>query len=456
MIRRLALVTLAVTIVGSTSVPTPARAADTLETVLVNGPAENRIDLVIIGDGYTAAQAELFRQHTDALLLGLFSTMPWSGYRGAFNIYRIVTESNESGADHPSQGIAVDTYFDGTFEHFGIERLTHANEAKVIDVVTGLVPEVDQIVLILNDPLYGGSGGTVPIVSATEIAAVILTHELGHSFANLADEYTDPVPGYPLNDPEPNVDLDATFDLIKWSHWIEASTPLPTLEASPLPDPYGPIGAYEGARYFETGIYRSAPRCLMRSVDYDYCAVCAEALVLGVWARIEPIDDATPQPGVVAMMLESPASYPVRLGVEVVGVDGAGDGLTVTWSLDGTAVGQGPELLLDPVGLGLDLGQHQLSVAVSDDATWVRRDPQALRRAERQWTVFWTSDPSDAGPPGPDAGPDPPPGGGGCGCGAASSSGAIPMLWLCLWLWLRLWPLPAIRRWPCRTRRSAS
>ena len=105
-----------------------ARAADTLETVEVNGPTENRIDLVIIGDGYTASEAERFREHTDVLLLGLFSTVPWSGYRGAFNIYRIVTQSNESGADHPSQGIYRDTYFDSTFDYLDIERFTYGKQ----------------------------------------------------------------------------------------------------------------------------------------------------------------------------------------------------------------------------------------------------------------------------------------------------------------------------------------
>jgi hypothetical protein len=145
--------------------PAAARAADTLEVLELNGPSDNRIDLVITGDGYTAAQAGDLRSDAAALVEGLFATVPWSGYRGAFNVYLVITESAQSGADHPFQGLYVDTYFDGQFDNYGIEQLTQADQIKVLTVVTGLLPEADQVILILNDPAYGGSGGTVAMVS---------------------------------------------------------------------------------------------------------------------------------------------------------------------------------------------------------------------------------------------------------------------------------------------------
>jgi hypothetical protein len=187
----------------------------------------------------------------------------------------------------------VDTYFDGTFDYYDIERLTHADEVKVLEVVTGLVPEVDLVVLLLNDGAYGGAGGVVPMVSANAQSIQILVHELGHSFANLADEYTDPFPDYPPGDDEPNVDFDATFADIKWNVWIDGGTPLPTPLAAAT-DAYHPVGAYEGARYLTTGIYRPAPHCLMQSLSYAYCDVCREALVRGMYLQVTPLDAALP------------------------------------------------------------------------------------------------------------------------------------------------------------------
>ena len=50
-------------------------------------------------------------------------------------------------------------------------------------------PNVDELVMLVNDPRYGGSGGSVAVASAS--APEIALHELGHSFAGLADEYVD-------------------------------------------------------------------------------------------------------------------------------------------------------------------------------------------------------------------------------------------------------------------------
>jgi hypothetical protein len=426
--------------------PAPARAANTLEIVALTGDPDNRIDLVIMAEGFTPAQADLFRDHVDLLLDGFFAYGPWDDYRGAFNLYRIVTESNESGADHPSQGIYVDTYLDATFDYLGVERLLVVNDALAASVAATLLPEVDFVVVLVNDPLYGGSGGSVATVSATDVAVQILTHELGHSFAGLADEYTDAYPGYPPGDDEPNVDFDFAIDQLKWSAWVEPGTPLPTLLADAVDD-YHPVGAYEGARYLETGIYRSAPWCMMRSVAYDYCAVCAEALVLSIYDWVEPIDDATPTPGMVSMERGDPGTYPVRFEVAVPDLGGA-PGLSVTWWLDEQEVGTGTSLALGPTELGPTNGSRTLRCVVTDLTPWVRSDPQRSRTGERAWTVSISGAVPDAGV-GVDGGGEPGPDPRGCGCRTSASAEAIGLALLLALGWL------AIRRWACRTRGTA-
>lgn len=423
----------------------PARAVNTLETVEQTGPSDNRIDLVIMAEGYTTAEAALFRQHVDALVSGLFLYEPWASYRGAFNLYRIVTESAESGADHPYQGVFVDTYLDATYDYMGVERLLVVNDALAVTVATDLLPEVDFVVVLVNDTQYGGSGGSVATVSATEVAVEILVHELGHNFAGLADEYTDAYPGYPPGDGEPNVDFDFAFDDLKWNAWVKPSTPLPTQEASAMTD-YLPLGAYEGARFLETGIYRPAPWCMMRSVSYDYCAVCREALVLGIYDWVNPIDDEVPGAQTVGVFLGEPNAYPVHF--EVLTPDlGRGQWLEVTWWLDGVEMGTGRSLELGLAELGEQNTSRNVWCEVADRTPWVRSDPSELLTDERYWYVHISGTLPDAGV---DGGGEPGANPRGCNCRSAANPSALPLFGLLLMLgWL------AIRRRACRTRRTA-
>ncbi len=433
-----------------------ARAVDRLETIEQNGPSDNRIDLVITGDGYTAAQADAFRQDAERLLEGLFGAPPWSAYRGMFNLYRVVTESAESGADHPSQGIEVDTYFDSQFDFYGVERLTYADEGKIVSVVSDLLPEVDQIILLINDPTYGGSGGTVAMASLDPDAVYIVLHELGHTFADLADEYTEALPGYPPGDPEPNVDFDATtFADIKWNAWIESGTPLPTL-LSEATDAYHPVGAYEGARYLTAGIYRPAPHCLMEQLTYTYCDVCQEAMTLAFYSWVDPVDQSTPV--IPQVEVDRGGTLPVRFQLDLVQVTDPA-ALSVQWWLDDREVDAGTALAFDPNALGVDNGAYTLTAQVRDDTPWVRSDPDGLRESARSWTVTVVGGvgvdaapaPADggSGEDGGDGGTAPPPGGGGCGCSSTGTPLSVLLPWLLLCAW---W----ISRRGGRTRRSAS
>ncbi len=424
----------------------PARAADTLETVELTGDPDNRIDLVIVAEGYTTAEADVFRQHVDSLVAGFFAYDPWSNYRGGFNLYRVVTESNESGADHPAQGVYRDTYLDATYDYLGIERLLVVNEGLAASIAANLVPEMDFVVVLVNDELYGGSGGSVATVSATEVAVEILTHELGHTFANLADEYTEPYPGFPPGDDEPNVDFDFAFDDLKWNAWVDPSTPLPSLVAAAVDD-YNPVGAYEGARYVDTGIYRPAPSCMMRGVSFDYCAVCRQALVLAIYDWVEPIDDVSPEPGPVVIQAADLATAPARFEVQIPDMGDAA-GLSVRWYLDDAPVSSSTALELGPAELGLTDGLYTLRCEVLDPTAWVRTDPEQRLAAERSWELQVVGLQGDAG-----VGVD---GGGGdvrrqpgCHCQTATPSDWLPVFLLLMLLGL------ASRRRACRTRRSA-
>lgn len=49
---------------------------------------------------------------------------------------------------------------------------------------------MDMVDLIINSKKYGGSGGAIATNSIVSSAKWIAIHEVGHSYAKLADEYT--------------------------------------------------------------------------------------------------------------------------------------------------------------------------------------------------------------------------------------------------------------------------
>ena len=91
------------------------KAEGTLSQILDNGPRSNRINIVFLGDGYTAAEEAKFSSDINSILNHLLGKAPFGEYSAYLNAFAIYVESNESGADHPSLGVYKDTYFDGTF-----------------------------------------------------------------------------------------------------------------------------------------------------------------------------------------------------------------------------------------------------------------------------------------------------------------------------------------------------
>ena len=359
----------------------PALAYPT-ELLVDSGPSANRLDLVILGDGYRAEDQAQLTNDALAVLETLFSDPLWQRHRAYVNVKLVHVESNQTGADYGTHGGLRDTALGANYFCYDIERLLCADSAAVFAVTSADAPEFDQILVLVNDTKYGGGGGPFSTISIAPGAGEVAVHEIGHSLFQLADEYSDPYPAYPLCDPardcaEPNATLRTSREDLKWHHWIEHSTPLPT------PDEFTydqAIGAFEGARYHYTGVYRPARNCKMRTLGVPFCSVCAQAGVLAFHTFTEPIDALLP-------------AGEVRLGAgqrqlfQVVGPRHSNDTLTYAWSLDGA--------LLASNGLGsfeLDAtpvapGAHTLTVDVFDSTPLVRHDPEDLLTSSRSWSV---------------------------------------------------------------------
>ena len=80
-----------------------------LRPIAVTGDSANRVDIIFLGDAYTASEIET-TYTSDILdyLSYIFDdsalTQPFGRYENFFNIYAIDVVSNESGADNPATG----------------------------------------------------------------------------------------------------------------------------------------------------------------------------------------------------------------------------------------------------------------------------------------------------------------------------------------------------------------
>jgi hypothetical protein len=345
--------------------------------VIDNGPDDNRLVWVFVGDGYTADQQTKYLDDVDRVLATMFAKPPWSGYRNLVNVYAVQVISNESGADEAPNNLYADTYFDARFWTANIERLLTINNSRAFSVAQAHVPNYDSVLCIVNSTRYGGAGGSVSVCSANSQAFSIMDHEYGHTFAGLADEYETAYPGYPGGDPEPNVQIDVTNRAIKWAHWIEPGTPIPTPETASYSDV---VGAFEGARYLETGIYRPKQNCAMRSLGAPYCEVCREVHIVRLYEVLRTWDSVTPTPGPLSVS----GGNPVTLSIST--VTPSSSNIEVTWRAHGLVIGTGQELTLSNIG-PLPNGTHTVRADIIDNTAWVRADPGFALPDQLSWTV---------------------------------------------------------------------
>jgi len=350
-------------------------AQDIIEKVVDNGEDDARFVCVLLAEGYTVAESEKFKDDYKNVISYIFSSSPWKEYKSFVNFYTIFTPSNQSGADHPSQNIYVDTAFDATFDSYGVSRLLTVNDGKAFDAVAQ-IPTFDAVFILVNDDTYGGSAGATIVFSSNQSAGEIALHEAGHFIGHLADEYETAYAADPNVAGVPNITSENEIDAIPWKDWIGPETPLPTPET--ITDT---IGLFEGAGYSTVGIYRPKHICKMRMLGAPYCEICAEALIRSLYNFVRPIDKFGPADARLTI-----TDKPLTLWIEPMQVTD-GD-YEVTWELDGEIINNDHDLsyVVNPAVLAH--GEHTIRVWFKDTTPLVRTDAEGLLTFQHTWSVI--------------------------------------------------------------------
>ncbi|HWS90720.1 MAG TPA: M64 family metallopeptidase [Pyrinomonadaceae bacterium] len=359
-----------------------AAAAEPVETIVNNGDPSNRVDIVILGDGYTAAEMSKYRSDIQQFVARVFEQEPFKEYQRFFNVHRIDVASAESGSDHPENGTSRNTAFDSAYNCAGIQRLICANTTKVRNVVNNsLAPaQADLVILIVNDPAYGGSGGSIAIASTDPSAVELILHEAGHTFGLLADEYTQSPPEcFTAFEPsEPNVTRETARASIKWNAWIDASTPLPTSSFQP-----GLVGLYQGARYCTSGLYRPTFNSKMYSLGRPFEQVNSQQLVRRIYDRVSPVDSFAPSSRSLSLTTAQSQTFSVATPAPLT------HALSVSWTVNGQPAGDSSSLTVNIGALGA--GTHAVEATVRDPSAFVRTDPEQLLTERVTWGLSVTN-----------------------------------------------------------------
>jgi len=300
-----------------------------------NGDSALKVDLLFLGEGYTAAEQDKCEKDIRRLAEGVFTFSPFKERRKDFNVWAICSPSPDSGVSHPSAGIHRNTLFGSQFDVFGEERYALSFDNRAIRNLASFAP-YDVMGIVMNEKSYGNGGifGLYASVSIDYPAAVrVFVHEFGHHFADLGDEYyfNANVAYSPANtrvEPwEPNITALLDPHDLKWKTLVAPGTPIPTpwpkedyensirdsqkqiehmrAEGRPAAEfdearrkaretqehylaegPYAnKVGAFAGAMY-ENGYYRPQQRCIMISGP-EFCAVCQHAIeeIIDLYSR---------------------------------------------------------------------------------------------------------------------------------------------------------------------------
>ncbi|MPT32469.1 MAG: T9SS type A sorting domain-containing protein [Chryseobacterium sp.] len=337
-----------------------------LVPLVQNGSKDKRINLVILGDGYTASEQSAFMEDATFVSDYLMNKQPYSNYKNYFNVYALKVISPQSGVKHP--GTASDVtepvipvsnptnYFNTSYDTSGTHRCIYGSVNKVTQTLAANIPEFDMALILGNDTEYGGCGGTYAFLSRNEQAPDVAYHELGHSFGKLADEYW-----FSGSAESPNKTKISDPETVRWKNWLNT----------------GSVGIYQFTE--NTAWYRPHQNCEMRYLNKQFCNVCKETLVEKIHTVKNPIDSFTPTNSSV-INSNSNVDLSVNLILPIPNT------LKSEWKVNGTIIqNDTSNITIQPDQL--NVGNNTVLFSVYDNTTMVRTNNHSTIHLS---TISWT------------------------------------------------------------------
>lgn len=378
----------------------------TVVPIQVTGDAASRFTLVVLADGYAAADIPKFRQDLDKHLNILWSIEPFRSYRNYFNVYAIEAVSTDSGLtcdpillEEPNMDPALRQKLQKKNTVFGLNfgggcnnvnargvTPTGGMQAKVREYAGRATANPDQILVIGNSRTYGGIGGGLATSTGSNALSPLITpHEIGHSLGRLGDEYTYSARGraggtYTGDEPRQSHMTLLTEEAMKaeqkkWWRWLGEPS-----------ESGGVIGRFEGGSGNTKGIWRPSKHSMMISLGYYFDQPGREQMVREIAARVGLIAASTPEDVAVRrddVLWINPA-HPVYHELEIV------------WKAGERVIPNPNNLPYLKLDSALHSGEESVSVTVTDPTPFVR-DP-AIRTGVLTQTRTWkvSSEPAAA------------------------------------------------------------
>lgn len=298
-------------------------------SIVSSGNPATKVDLLFLGDGYTADEMDKWHADATRLAEALLAEEPFRSRRDDFNVWAIDVPSEASGVTNPRAGFWNRTRLGLQYNSMDSDRYMLSMRNREIRDIAAAAP-YDAMILVANSRKYGG-GGIFNLYSTaaadSAVADYLIVHEFGHAFAGLGDEYyTSPVSYEEFTtegvEPwEPNITALVDPATLEWRDLVDDATPIPTpwnqteydrvareyqaerqrlreagaseetleelfeqikQKTRPMLDGErfaGKVGAFEGAGYQAKGLYRPEADCVMFTRNrLSYCRVCRRAV----------------------------------------------------------------------------------------------------------------------------------------------------------------------------------
>lgn len=341
-----------------------------VSSIFYNGDDDKRINIVVLSDGYQESELLQFLSDAEGFSNALFNTTPFKEYAAFFNVYAIEVPSTQSGAAHPGTATDVlepahpvenvDNYFGSTFDYFDIHRLlVPTNSSAAFSVLGVNFPAYDQPVILVNSPYYGGSGGFLATASTDPSSNEVAIHEIGHSFAGLADEY---YAGDFYASEKDNMTMESDPGLVKWNNWVGINE----------------VGVFQHCCGDNSDAwYRPHEDCKMRYLGTPFCSVCTESFINRIYSLVTPIDDYSPT-NLTVEYTGTPLDFFLTLILPNPNT------LDVEWILNGNTIEQGLSSVTIN-GTNLLPGSNQLTARVVDNTLLSKTYPNGY-----EFFIEWT------------------------------------------------------------------